>query len=234
MLGPIAEQMEFLILSICYKMSSQFCQIVQVVQNKWFEARILSNYSGRNQKLLVAQVTQKTAKINTKKNTCINWDTIELKMLRQIPQREVLVRNSDGRRLDGRKFNEFRQIYMKTGIIEQAAGSAYLEMNNTKVIVGVYGPRQTPKMEFSEVGKLECEFKYTSFACKGLHKSYPQDKEEKENSSAMKSALEVSIILEKFPKSVIDIYALVLESGGGALSAAITCASLALADAGIG
>jgi exosome complex component MTR3 len=49
----------------------------------------------------------------------------------------------------------------------------------------------------------------------------------------MVQALEVSVMLEKYPKSVIDCYILVLESDGGALSASITCASMALANAGI-
>lgn len=49
----------------------------------------------------------------------------------------------------------------------------------------------------------------------------------------MSQALEVSLILEKFPKSVIDVYTLVIESDGSALAAAISCASVALAAAGI-
>lgn len=40
-------------------------------------------------------------------------------------------------------------------------------------------------------------------------------------------------MVEKFPKSVIEINILVLEADGGVLSAAITAGSLALADAGI-
>lgn len=39
--------------------------------------------------------------------------------------------------------------------------------------------------------------------------------------------------LDKFPKSVIEAYVVVLQDDGGVLPAAITCASLALADAGI-
>lgn len=49
----------------------------------------------------------------------------------------------------------------------------------------------------------------------------------------MTQSLESSVILDKFPKSVIDIYALVIEADGSCLSAAITCSSLALASAGI-
>ena len=74
-----------------------------------------------------------------------------------------------------------------------------------------------------------------------------KDKEEQELSMLVVQALEVSVLLDKFPKSVIDIFIIVLESDGGnnlllyityalnkgVLNAAITCSSLALADAGI-
>lgn len=50
--------------------------------------------------------------------------------------------------------------FMKTGVVSQAAGSAYIELNNTKVICAVYGPRQKAKMEVSEEGKLSCEFRW--------------------------------------------------------------------------
>ena len=42
-----------------------------------------------------------------------------------------------------------------------------------------------------------------------------KDKEERAFSICMTQALEVSVILEKFPKSVIEVHALVLESDGG-------------------
>ncbi|PRP84693.1 hypothetical protein PROFUN_07943 [Planoprotostelium fungivorum] len=133
-----------------------------------------------------------------------------------------------------RKRNEFRQFFMKTGIIGQASGSAYLEMANTKIICGIYGPRQIPKMEFSEKAKLQCDFKFATFAeSRRERRKYTADKEEKEFSMLMVQALESSLILEKYPKSVIDCYVIVLENDGGALNGAITCASMALANAGI-
>lgn len=44
-----------------------------------------------------------------------------------------------------------------------------------------------------------------------------KDNKEREFSTLMQQALEVSVILDKFPKSTVDIYALVLESDGGTL-----------------
>eukprot|EP01027_Heterolobosea_sp_BB2_P014874 GEZU01021335.1.p1 GENE.GEZU01021335.1~~GEZU01021335.1.p1 ORF type:complete len:109 (+),score=2.52 GEZU01021335.1:3-329(+) len=52
---------------------------------------------------------------------------------------------------------------MKTGVISAARGSAYLELNKTKIICGVYGPRQIAG-EFSDKGRLNCDFKMTSFS----------------------------------------------------------------------
>ena len=68
----------------------------------------------------------------------------------------------------------------------------------------------------------------------------------------MTNSLAVSVRVDKYPKSSIDVYVLVLQNDGGtlksllsfiysltinsslgALSAAISCASLAIADAGI-
>ncbi|PRQ56615.1 putative ribosomal protein S5 domain 2-type [Rosa chinensis] len=55
----------------------------------------------------------------------------------------------------------------------------------------------------------------------------------KEFSSMLHKALEGAIILETFPKTTVDVFALVLESGGSDLPVVLSCASLALADARI-
>jgi len=149
------------------------------------------------------------------------------------PLRPAHFLNAASLRLDGRGSDEFRPLFLKTGVISQAAGSAYIEMNQTKVICGVYGPRQTPKTGYSERGKLNCFFKWASFACPGDRRNFAPDKEEKELSMLMVQALEVSLRLDTFPKAEVDVFALVLESNGGVLGAAITAASLALADAGV-
>jgi len=62
-----------------------------------------------------------------------------------------------------------------------------------------------------------------------------QDPQEKELSLIITQALTPAVRLELLPKSAIDVYITVLESDGwgSCLSAAITCASAALAHAGI-
>ena len=56
---------------------------------------------------------------------------------------------------------------------------------------------------------------------------------ERDMESCLQQALEPAVLLHKFPKAAVDVYVLVLESGGSDLAVAITAASLALADAGI-
>ena len=52
-------------------------------------------------------------------------------------------------------------------------------------------------------------------------------------SGQMLAALEAAVLLHTFPKSNVDVYCLILESGGSDLAVCISAASLALADAGI-
>ena len=62
-------------------------------------------------------------------------------------------------RQDGRSKDEHRLIFLKTGVISQARGSAYVEQGKTKVMCGVYGPREIPRRsDFSMNGVLSCRY----------------------------------------------------------------------------
>ncbi|XP_078383805.1 exosome complex component MTR3-like isoform X3 [Oculina patagonica] len=120
--------------------------------------------------------------------------------------------SSEGLRQDGRKVDELRPMFLRSGVVSHARGSAYIEMQKTKVTCAVYGPRESQRQqEFSEKGKLTCEFKFAPFSC-WQRRQHMQ---------------------EKFPKAQVDIYITVLENDGNALPAGIICASLALGEAGI-
>lgn len=80
----------------------------------------------------------------------------------------------------------------------------------------------------SETGRLSCNVKVAPFA--GVE--VPAELE-KELPLLVKPALEPAVVLSRFPKSVVEIHILVLEQEGDVVSAAITCASLAMADAEI-
>ncbi|KAI9092663.1 ribosomal protein S5 domain 2-type protein [Phlyctochytrium arcticum] len=137
-------------------------------------------------------------------------------------------------RRDGRNVDRIRPLFMKTGVIRQANGSAYYEAGKMKVTCGVYGPRQTLRSKNAAEGALQCDFKFAPFAG-GRRRGYQKDAQEKEYSLILRQALAPSLRLELLPKSVVDVYVQVIESDGSAacLAAAITCTSLALADAGI-
>lgn len=141
--------------------------------------------------------------------------------------------SSEGLRQDGRTVDELRPMFLRSGVVSSARGSAYIEMKRTKVTCGVYGPRESSRQqEFSQKGKLTCEFKFAPFSCL-QRRQHIQDSEENEFSSFVVQALEPAVCLEKFPKAQVDIFITVLENDGNALSAGIICASLALAEAGI-
>lgn len=138
-----------------------------------------------------------------------------------------------GIRNDGRLPHECRLNFLKTGAVTAAAGSAYAEIGQTKVIVSVFGPRESYKAEaFSGIGRLNCHVQFASFATPVRGKTN-QASEEKEFPVMLHKALEGAVMLHTFPKTTVDIFALVLQSGGGDLPAVISCASMALADAGI-
>lgn len=127
--------------------------------------------------------------------------------------------------------NSYYLSVLKTGVITQAKGSAYIENGKTKVIVSVFDPREIPnKTEYSSKGELFCQFKYAPFSC-SRRRQHQQDAEEKQNTAILKQALESAVCRHEFPNFQVDIYALVLENDGSAVSSAIICAGLALAHA---
>ncbi|EFC50201.1 3'-5' exoribonuclease/RNA-binding protein-like protein [Naegleria gruberi] len=154
-----------------------------------------------------------------------------------------LINIETGKRQDNRTCDKFRNVFMQVGVIKQARGSAYMEyQNGTKVICSVYGPRQiSARNEFSDIGAIQCEYRVANFAYQSSNNqstflnnsSNNNRRHHVENSIHLREALEVSIRLDKYPKSVIDVYCFILQDDGSALSAAISCASLALANAGI-
>ncbi|KAF2073928.1 hypothetical protein CYY_004752 [Polysphondylium violaceum] len=128
---------------------------------------------------------------------------------------------------------QFRQIFMKTGIVTQASGSCYLEIEKTKVLCSVYGPRATPKTELFETAKLNCELKYATFSSNKEKFDYLENTKEKDQSLIIYQSIIGSLRLDKYPKTVVDVYILVLNDDGDVLVSAITAASMALADAGV-
>lgn len=106
---------------------------------------------------------------------------------------------------------------IKTGVISQAAGSAYVEFDKTKVMCGVYGPRQGGKAAAggaggganNEQGGMEVDVKLATFATPGARGKTGQGDTEREFSTLVLRALEGAVIAETFPKTSVDVYATV-------------------------
>lgn len=63
--------------------------------------------------------------------------------------------------------------------------------------------------------------------------SWIQGSQDKDFSLMLHESLQPALCLHKYPRSQIEVNVMVLENSGSVLAHAVTCASLALADAGI-
>ncbi|CAL7948997.1 unnamed protein product [Xylocopa violacea] len=105
------------------------------------------------------------------------------------------IKHDFNKRSDERGNNEMRKIFLKTGIVSQAKGSAYIEMGNTKVICSVFDPREVPnKNGYCVQGEIYCEFKFATFSCQ-KRKIHQQNAEEKQYSLILQRALEPAVCL---------------------------------------
>lgn len=141
------------------------------------------------------------------------------------------------RRLDSVRASsdELRAAFLQLGVVSGAAGSAYVELGRTRVVCSAFGPRADTRSrrEFSNQGQLVCDVKFAPFAERAGRRERAQDADELELSAVLAQALSPAVMLHKLPKCVMSLYVVVLESDGGELAAAITCASLALVDAAV-
>ncbi|MEM5834585.1 MAG: exosome complex protein Rrp42 [Candidatus Aenigmatarchaeota archaeon] len=69
-----------------------------------------------------------------------------------------------GKRIDGRKFDEFRKIEVEKGIIKKAEGSARVRLGETEVIAGVKMDFGTPFPDTPEEGTLVVNAEFTPLA----------------------------------------------------------------------
>ncbi|MFA4953126.1 MAG: exosome complex protein Rrp42 [Candidatus Pacearchaeota archaeon] len=60
----------------------------------------------------------------------------------------------EGKRFDGRKFDEFRKLEIETGISKNAEGSARVKLGNTEVIVGIKMDVSEPYPDSKDKGNL--------------------------------------------------------------------------------
>ena len=137
-------------------------------------------------------------------------------------------------RVDGRDFNELRPLKIESGVLPNADGSAYIEMGKNKIMVGVFGPREMHPKHLSRpnMAVLRCRYHMAPFSVDPRRSPAPS-RRDNEISMVMRYALEPAVFLDRYPRSVIDVYAEILEADGGTRCASLNAASVALVDAGI-
>lgn len=142
--------------------------------------------------------------------------------------------DENGERVDGREVDDLRETEMEVGVLEEADGSAMVEVGNTRVVASVFGPQDLhPKhLQESDRAVIKMRYNMAPFSVDDRMRPGP-NRRAKEIGLVAKRALEPSLELEKFPTAGIDISMEVIESDGGTRATGITAASLALADAGI-
>ncbi len=139
------------------------------------------------------------------------------------------------KRIDGRKFDELREIEAKVGVIKNADGSAYFRIGKTIAYAAVYGPRDLfPKfLQDPEKGLLRTNYNMMPFSGSGERVKPGPSRRSREISYVTEKALSPVVNLEDFPNSVVDVFIELTQTDAGSRCAGICAASMALADAGI-
>jgi len=138
------------------------------------------------------------------------------------------------KRLDNRKFDEFRPIKVETGVIPNADGSALFAFGETIAIAAVYGPKQLHPAHMKEPdrGIIRCEYIMLPFSVTERARPGPS-RRSKEISMISANALSSVVDLTRFPGTVIDVQILILQANASTRCAGINAAAIALAHAGI-
>ena len=139
----------------------------------------------------------------------------------------------DGKRLDGRGFEEFRKIKADVSVLERATGSGYFAFENTKSFAASYGPKPLPKhRQDPEKAILRCKYTMAPFSTKERVRP-GHSRRSIEISKVISEAFSSVVFLEDYPKTVLEGYAEVIQADASTRCAALNAIALAFADAGI-
>ncbi|KAJ1612103.1 archeo-eukaryotice exosomal RNAse PH [Cryptosporidium canis] len=148
-----------------------------------------------------------------------------------ISERRTLIRNDD------RQLEELRPITIRTGIIENADGSAYFSIGNTKVLCGIYGPNLCKQNPTESGLSVSVEYTIGSFCkdsiiarTKGTVDGAEMKSDERIKSILLEKVISSVICHEKYKRSSIDCYFYIIDDDGSAFSAAISAACLSLCN----
>jgi polyribonucleotide nucleotidyltransferase len=144
----------------------------------------------------------------------------------------------DGRRLDGRAFDEVRPIYIEVGLLPRAHGSALFARGETQAVALATLGTPEDAQELDAYGGGESEKKFI------LHYNFPNfsvgetgriagpGRREIGHGALAERSLEPMLPLADYPY-VIRVTSEIMESNGSTSMATVCAGSLALMDAGI-
>ncbi len=141
----------------------------------------------------------------------------------------------NGKRANGRGFEDLRDLKITAGVLKRADGSALIEWGRNKVLAAVYGPREVFPKHLTDSHKaiINCRYAMSPFSSIEEHGRSGPNRRATEIAKVAKHVFEHAILVKQFPKTQIDISMEVLQSDGGTRVAGITAAAVAVADAGI-
>ncbi len=151
-----------------------------------------------------------------------------------VPNTDIQLIDKKGIRIDGRKANEIRPIHIEAGVVPRADGSSYLEWGGNKVICAVYGPKEALPRRIQNPLKAVVRGRYNMAAFSVDDRKRPgPDRRSAEISEVISKAFENVILVEKYPRAMFEVNMEILEAAAGTRCAALTAATVALADAGV-
>ncbi|EQD53946.1 exosome complex exonuclease 1, partial [mine drainage metagenome] len=107
----------------------------------------------------------------------------------------------DGRRIDGRRWDELRPIHIVAGPLRQADGSAFVEWGANKVMAAVYGPREVHPRHLQENHRaiVQCRYNMAAFSV-DERKRPGLDRRSQEISKVIAEAFDSVVFAEEFPR----------------------------------
>ena len=126
-------------------------------------------------------------------------------------------------------------MVVSTGVVGTAAGSAFVELGDARVLCAVRGPSQAAAAAGPD-GRLVVTLSQAPFADPDVAASDPDAFRAgafDEITDAVTRALEAAALLHRFPQQQFDVAVDVLSRDGSEAAACIVAASVALADAGV-
>lgn len=126
-------------------------------------------------------------------------------------------------------------VITEYGVVHDASGSALVRIGWTEAVCSIFGPRveSSGGSSFSDVGRIEVDVKYSSFATPPANRGLTPPETESFLAERLQEALNTTVCREKYPKCTISVYVVITQACGNELSAALAASSLALVDAAI-